>query len=1097
MTKPPFTITKAGYFVKRHIFVQVLFLTFTPSIQYNRCYMKFRNWYILLILGFVGFNTFSQDIEHYTLSDGLTHQHVYKTFQDKDGYLWVGTWGGLSRFDGHSFTSFKHNPDNPLSIYGDVVHQIKEDQKGDLWVLSRDGLSKFNPQTENFTRLKPIHPYKEKTRRAIKQFFIDKNNLIWMLTKYDLYVYNQEKEIFFFVDIQEVYSEDGYMWEDTNGIWLISSKGMYFFDLNTLALKKKATKTEAIKAMDFTIDTEVKNISGVIKLSNGLFLARFNRNGIMQINTTTQSYEIISDTEKCNTQNWGWINFLFESEPGEIYIGTENSGILIFDPSTSTFLDNSLFNEELGSQTVYSIFRDNQKNLWVGTINGLYKFRLPALHFDYWFFDRGGSNSINPNKVSAINLDEPTNSLWVGTRSAGLKMVDLTNKTQKSIAQPQINGVLIGDNNVSSIFILNKEELLVGYDSMLWLYNPRSESFSEFKPVLKWARTIFRDKEDRLWITDVDSLTIAEYKSGEYCFRTMPHSDFGANESYMSSIIEDKNGQMWLGSTYGLVEFNETNPSASSIYIPPGSEPEPIVFSICEANDGIFWLGTIRNGIYAFNPKTKDFTRHYCDTSGLINNSVYAIMDDMKGNLWMSTQSGIARLNLQSHAITNISTSQGLPFHEFNSGAFYKAPNGKMYFGGEGGVIAFYPDSLIETVYETPLVIHSINSKRGKLPFQYPIVTGNEIVLKYDENSLEIYFGCLDYRSAKDRTYKYKLSGINNNWIVVTGNDRAAHFYNIDPGKYTFEIQSSYKNWSMQKEKFKLNIEVENKPLMQRGSFQISILAALLLSLVAALLLRLKNINMKKEMSIVRLEREANLSTLNFLKTQMNPHFIFNTLSAINSFVLTNNIRSANKYLTTFATLMREILESSKNEFVTIESEISTLRKYLLLQQLRFPDKFEFEFKVRPEVSIKKIPPMLIQPFLENSVEHAFKEMKVPGLLIVEFSIVDNSLICVVKDNGVGMSGSETKPGTEQRESTAIKNIQDRINILQKIYKTEISLDIKKASPENNDFPGTRIELILPDFGKTEKKTTEALRTQRTTKKTLMNFCSPTFGISG
>ncbi|MCF8371649.1 MAG: histidine kinase [Bacteroidales bacterium] len=1034
--------------------------------------MKFRNWYIILVLSLFCFDAISQDREHYSFTDGLVHNYVSTLYQDSFGYIWIGTWDGLSRFDGHSFTSYKHIPNDSLSIHGDQVHKILEDKKGSLWVLTRNGLSRFDRQSEKFIRVGQINPSESlNPGNQIRQFFFDQSNRIWLLTKYQLYVFNPENGNSFFIDIADIYSKDGFMLQEDKDVWLVSSQGLYLFDQETLCNKKVAAKSMAIKSIPLNAGKQIDGFTNLFRISNGSLLTRLNMNDIMLINPQSGSYEILSDRDHLNLANWGSINCIEEIDTNQLWLSSDNLGIQIYNLTKGALVNNKMLDETIGIQTVYSTFRDKQDNIWIGTLNGLYKYSLPLLKYDSWDFNLSNKTGIDQNRVFALDFDEANNTLWVGSKGGGLKKVKIETNEIIPIQLPFLDSDHSA-NNVSCIYVLNQDELLLGSDTLLMKYNHKTGNSELFKPVSMWARTIFRDKDNRLWIIDLDSLTIAEERAGSYSYHSIPHSGFLPFRNYVGSVVQDKRGQIWLGSAFGLVRYNEKNPASSVVFGPPGSEADPQIFGLCESDDGTLWMGTIRNGMYGFDLESQKFIHHFCDTTGLINNSVYAIVDDGQGYLWLSTQSGVSQFNLQNHNILNFSGANGLPFHDFTAGAFCKANNGKIYFGGEGGVIGFLPDSFIQSQPETPLVIHSIHSKHGQLPFSYPLTGGEEIVLANEDNSVEINFGCLDFRFPDTRAYRYKLSGVNKDWVQVQGNEMAARYYNLNPGHYFFTVESTYENCSWTRENLKMAIEVENKVFWQRDGFILSTIAALLFALIAALLLRLKNINMKKEMRIVRLEREANLSTLNFLKTQMNPHFIFNTLSAINSFVLQNNIRSANKYLTTFATLMREILESSKNEFVTVESEISSLRKYLLLQQLRFPEKFEFEFKVRPEVLIKKIPPMLIQPFIENTVEHAFKEMKVPGLLVVEFLAIENSLICVVKDNGVGMKEVKAKPRQGHRESTAIKNIRERINILQKIYKTEISLDIRKASPENNEFPGTLIELKLPDFGKTDKKTT-------------------------
>jgi len=258
-------------------------------------------------------------------------------------------------------------------------------------------------------------------------------------------------------------------------------------------------------------------------------------------------------------------------------------------------------------------------------------------------------------------------------------------------------------------------------------------------------------------------------------------------------------------------------------------------------------------------------------------------------------------------------------------------------------------------------------------------------------------------------------------------------------------------------------IRVEAPPFYQRQGFHIGVLAALFVAIILIIILRMRNNAMKNEIEISRLEKQASISSLNFLKSQMNPHFYFNTLNAINSFVVDHDILSANKFLTTFARLMREILENSQKEFVTIAEEREVLFKYLTLQKLRFGDLFEFSIHTATDAYNCMIPPMLLQPFVENSVEYAFAGMEEKGRIIVAFSRKYDRVICTLTDNGIGIKKSEEVKEKVRRKSTAIKNIHQRIEMLNRIYGISINLEIEPAYPENINFPGTTVRISFID----------------------------------
>jgi hypothetical protein len=486
------------------------------------------------------------------------------------------------------------------------------------------------------------------------------------------------------------------------------------------------------------------------------------------------------------------------------------------------------------------------------------------------------------------------------------------------------------------------------------------------------------------------------------------------------------------------------------------------VLHIHEHDNGMLWLGTLRNGLLLFDPDTEIFKADFTVNDGMIDNSVNVTFGDNSGNLWMSTWHGIVRLSLRDTIITNYSLVNGLPFHEFNSNAFFIDKNGKFWLGGQGGVVGFHPDTFVNFDACFPLGITSAHNQDGLIALKYPLREGSSFRLPYNLNDFIFTFSAFDFRNAGQRSYRYRLKGWRNEWRVCRDNNLTAEFGGLKPGSYIFQLQSTYKGWPWVKEEINVEVIVLKPPFYLRSAFWLGMSISGFISLVAAVILMIRNIKARKEIQISHLEKEANQSTLNFLKSQMNPHFYFNTLNAINCFVLRNETRTANKFLTTFASLMREILENSQKDFITITEESAVLEKYLRLQQLRFPGLFEFKIEVHSSVANDRIPPMLLQPFIENSVEYAFIAGNDSGLITLRFIKTDGHISCEVIDNGIGIVKSQYRKIHSSRKSTALINIAKRIEILQKIYNVKIEFTITEAFPDSNDMPGTHVVIKFP-----------------------------------
>ncbi len=213
-------------------------------------------------------------------------------------------------------------------------------------------------------------------------------------------------------------------------------------------------------------------------------------------------------------------------------------------------------------------------------------------------------------------------------------------------------------------------------------------------------------------------------------------------------------------------------------------------------------------------------------------------------------------------------------------------------------------------------------------------------------------------------------------------------------------------------------------------------------------------------------KRRANkLLALRSLRSQMNPHFIFNSLNSINSFISKNDDRSANKYLSDFSRLMRTVMENSSHDFVPLREELRVLELYLGLEHFRFKDKFDFTFEVDEEIDASsiEIPPMLIQPYIENSIWHGLRYKQQKGHLNVSFSQQGKKLICVIEDNGIGRARSLALKTKNQKahSSTGLKNTAQRLQLINSLYSRGMRVDISDVNPTMEDV-GTRVMLVIP-----------------------------------
>ncbi len=1017
---------------------------------------------VFLFLVLFGMQNHAQQVEHYSSSDGLAHKHVKSIYQDSKGYLWIGTWDGLSKFDGENFTIFQQKPDDTSSIIGSQIEMITGDSSGNVWAVSHQGIMKYSERENAFQRVYLREDYKEPLKFPLtgRIMAFDFNGNGWFVDKLGLISFSTDLNDIHYIDMSELHQNRN-KWEiaivpDSSGLWLSSRGGLFHFTYTYLETTEVLEISASDSSYHFPGNANPDNAIKCIKISTGDFVIRSAPNDIYITDKASGVLQPIDlPPVKGSLMEYQNVDIQAEITPGKLAFSTNNYGILIYNLISKQFEFDHPIQQFTQHQTTYVVYPDRQHNIWVGGLDGLYKYTEPQLNFDSWLYEPGVEKSIQWASVSSIYTEN--NKLWIASTGGRVDQINLETNQVNHLEMPEKYHKLTRGVNAFQIFGLDSNRLLINYDSVLFVYHISSNRFTLVGTVDYHIYKIYKDREGAIWVSDTQNLFYLALKKDSI---SLVKSYF--IEDHFRDMIQTKNGSFYLATGKGLVNFDKAQFKVLETFVPPGSETSPEVFCIHEASDGMLWLGTIHNGIYCFDPKTEEFTRHFDNKDGLIDNSVNVIFGDDNGYLWMSTWKGIARFDPINETFKNYSTANGLPFPEFNTGAYCQDQAGNYYFGGIGGVIRFHHEIFVNFDIDFTPQITSVIGNGQLIKLDYPLRANEMLNVPYDQNSLNIFFNAFDFRNSNERIYRYRLNGFDHDWKNATGTNKIARYNALNPDIYNFELQSTYKGWDWDDNTVKYLIRVKSPPVFQQQGFQVLLLFLMGLLLLSVVFLRLRNKSLRKEIIISNLECESNKSRLNYLKSQMNPHFYFNTLNAINSFILNNDTRSANKYLTKFARLMREILENSQKDFVTIDEEKNMLENYVFLQELRFPDTFNYSITAEDQVKSKSIPPMLIQPFVENAIEYAFAEMPFKGFLEVQFKLNNENILCSVTDNGIGIENSKVLKSGNIRKSTAIKNIRQRVEMLNKVYNTSIKFELSPVDITNAQFPGTRVNIILP-----------------------------------
>jgi hypothetical protein len=484
---------------------------------------------------------------------------------------------------------------------------------------------------------------------------------------------------------------------------------------------------------------------------------------------------------------------------------------------------------------------------------------------------------------------------------------------------------------------------------------------------------------------------------------------------------------------------------------------------VYEDEEGIYWISTMGGGINRFDPRTEKF-QAYTLEDGLSNNVTYATLEDRLGNFWIPTNWGLSRFNRLDTSFINYDVKDGLQGNEFNGNASYVAEDGEIFIGGMNGFNAFYPEDIKKNKRIPEIAITAFrifNEIQSRT-----ILDGDTIQLAYHDNFFSFEFSALDFTNPSKNKYKFKLEGYDMDWNYRDASRRIAEYANVSPGTYTFIVQASNNDGVWNEDGLSITITII-PPWWATWTFRI-FFAIFIIGITWYLIsMRMSQLKARHEADRKMLQIEKQLFDIEqrALRLQMNPHFIFNSLNAIQSFVIANDTDKAIHYLAKFSQLMRLILSNSRESHIPLKDELKSLIYFMDIERLRFDNKFEYEINKDPAIDDEfiAIPPMIIQPYVENAILHGLIHQSKKGKLKIDLSLRKDIVFCAIEDNGIGR-----KEAMKIREASGIKRkskgmmiTKERLDLLNKQYKDKYSVKIIDLKDPEGRASGTRVEIEM------------------------------------
>ncbi|NOY60951.1 MAG: hypothetical protein GXO75_18735, partial [Calditrichaeota bacterium] len=710
-------------------------------------------------------------------------------YEDKFGKLWIGTlYGGLNLYDPNTekFVAFKHDPGNPYSISNDVVLSICEDDSGNLWLGTWDGLNKLvrnnvinpDPEKTQFIRYKKnIADPNSLSDNRIWELFSDTFGIIWIGTENGgLNRFDPKTGIF------KRYQHDPnnpnslshnkitVIYEDPNRKGRIFWIGVQGGGLNKFDSQKEFFFPESSEPAKSAVSDSpwvlsiLRDKNGVLWVGTWEGLRKYTNSNKEKFPRTFNLYR--KNLSNPNNLRSNYIKTLYEDRTGILWIGTIGGGVSRISSSKKNFRNHlSIFPGYKSLPGIISIYEDDNKTCWLGTGTGLYRLDRRKKTITRYGHNPNDANSLSSNEIYSIyeEADCEDKTLWVLCRDGGLDKLVLKKDPDTGVTVRRI------------------------------LPNP----LDSVSTACKLGLSLLRDKKGKFWIGANEGLFQLDQASGKVTQYLADHQEPNSLirdrvDKIYQSPYDDEN-ILWLGTSNGLYRIDPEN-NGLVHYAPDAATENSLsdfrVISLLAdgpTHGKILWVGTWSGGLNKLDIEKGTF-RHFMETDGLSSNTIYSMLQDDKGCLWLGTKNGLTKFDPQTETFNTFVLEDGVHFTNFYQGAAFKNnKTGEFLFGGSG-IVAFFPDSIKGYVNFPPIVLSDFKVFNKPFKLDTSITTIKEIRLSYKQNFFSIGFAALEYSQPQKHQYTYMLEGIDKDWVYC-GNRKFASYTNIRSGNYTFRVR--------------------------------------------------------------------------------------------------------------------------------------------------------------------------------------------------------------------------------------------------------------------------------------------------------------------
>lgn len=973
--------------------------------------MRFKPLYIILILLTQFLTAQTPVISKLSEKEGLPDEEIYDILEDKNGYIWMAANKGLYRYNGKTFEHFTHPIKRGLSVFG-----LFEDTNGNIWCNNISGQFFYikNNQLYFFTDLN------SEINGQLPEFKILNNQLIALTEKGILTVdlKTRTKKL-----IQDSSTQSSLFYSP-----FIKNNQFYFFhgnDLKKLAGNKVqhittfGNKPSKNSATCFTKELQLIHIQ---QETSTFYL--WKNNTFSQINTP----EILKDKVI--------IRILYKEGK---YWFTTNKGLFVFKWQNNQFY---FLYHYLENDVVSKIIFDRNSNYWISST-------------------QSGLHIIPSTSILKINLEEGTiasslakisnNLIAFGTNSGKIGLYSTITQKTKYYSLPETkkinhlvyhqhaNKLLISNESMGYLFDLNTGELLQIPD----LTSAKDLAIKNSSTIL----ISYYNKAQWLEIPYLDKATTWNQKLPEKLVQSK------TKIPVLSKIIRNKRAYACSTTNFNTYIAYVDNFISNDTQIILNQNQPIFTVDIENANSDI-WVSTFENGLLKIN--RNKVVANLNTKNGLLSNYSGALKATKNG-LWIVTDKGL-QFYTKDGNFKNLFRGNGLETYDFKK---LEAVGNYLFLASNKGFYAIETNTIFKNFNQPNLFLSKIVSNDKLQPLH------QKFYLNPEDNSVQFFFNSTGYQHDYQVQYQYRLKNQSDKWITLDKGAQSLLLSNLADGNYNLELRIKYNASEFTKAK-EINFEI-TPPFWKRAWFIILFICLLVGVMYFYFQYRIKKTEKTKQLELEQAyaKQELIASQLENLRSQMNPHFIFNALNSIQEFIISNEKEVASEYLVKFSRLIRVYLDHSRQSEVSLQEEIKALEIYLELEKVRFEEKLNYHISVDAEINQLQtmVPSLFLQPYVENALKHGLLHKKDNRKLVLNFKKLTNELLIEIIDNGIGLT--EAKRIKEARnfghQSFAMSANQKRVQLLNKTRENKISVSVEEQF-ENEISAGTKVTIIIPNL---------------------------------